>query len=43
MTSDEQKVIWRGVAAGSIIGVAIGGMIALIIAMKLELFARLVQ
>lgn len=43
MTSGEQKVLWRGVAAGTIIGMAIGGMIALVIAMKLALFARLLQ
>ena len=43
MTSGEQKMLWRGVAAGTIIGLAIGGMIALVIAMKPELFARLVQ
>ena len=42
MTIGEQKVLWRGVAAGTLIGMAIGGMIALVIAMKLELFARLI-
>jgi tetrahydromethanopterin S-methyltransferase subunit F len=43
MTNGEQKVLWRGVAAGTLIGLAIGGMIALVIAMKLEFFARLIQ
>jgi hypothetical protein len=41
MTQGEQKMLWRGVAAGTIIGMAIGGMIALVIAMKPELFAGL--
>jgi hypothetical protein len=41
MTDGEQKMLWRGVAAGTIIGMAIGGMIALVIAMKPELFAGL--
>jgi tetrahydromethanopterin S-methyltransferase subunit F len=41
MTHGEQKMLWRGVAAGTIIGMAIGGMIALVIAMKPELFAGL--
>lgn len=43
MTSGEQKMLWRGVAAGTLIGLAIGGMIALVIAAKPELFAGLVQ
>jgi tetrahydromethanopterin S-methyltransferase subunit F len=43
MTSGEQKMLWRGVAAGTIIGLVIGGMIALVIAMKPELFAGLMQ
>jgi hypothetical protein len=43
MTSGEQKMLWRGVAAGTVMGLAIGGMIALIIAMKPELFAGLIQ
>jgi tetrahydromethanopterin S-methyltransferase subunit F len=41
MTHGEQKMLWRGVAAGTMIGMAIGGMIALVIAMKPELFAGL--
>ena len=41
MTHGEQKMLWRGVAAGTMIGMAIGGMIALVIAMKPELFAAL--
>jgi tetrahydromethanopterin S-methyltransferase subunit F len=43
MTKGEQKVLWRGVAAGTLLGLAIGGMIALVIAMTPELFARLIQ
>lgn len=43
MTNSEHKVLGRGVAAGTLIGLAIGGMIALFIAMKPELFARLIQ
>jgi tetrahydromethanopterin S-methyltransferase subunit F len=31
MTTAEQKILWRGVAAGTITGVAIGLMIALFI------------
>jgi tetrahydromethanopterin S-methyltransferase subunit F len=42
MTHGEQRMLWRGVAAGTIIGMAIGGMIALVIAMKPELFAALI-
>ena len=43
MTTGEQKVLWRGVAAGTIMGLAIGGMIALFIAMKPEFFAALLR
>lgn len=43
MTDGEQKMLWRGVAAGTILGLAIGGMIALVVAMKAELFAGLLQ
>jgi hypothetical protein len=39
MTNGEQKVLWRGVAAGMIVGLALGLMISLFIAMKPELFA----
>ncbi|MFC4311868.1 hypothetical protein ACFPN2_22495 [Steroidobacter flavus] len=42
MTTGEEKVLWRGVAAGTMVGLAIGGMIALVIAMKPELFAGLI-
>lgn len=35
MTNGEQKVLWRGVAAGTLIGLAIGAMIALVIVMNL--------
>lgn len=43
MTSGEQKVLWRGAAAGAMVGLAIGGMIALVIAIKPELFAGLIR
>ncbi len=43
MTTGEQKMLWRGVAAGTLLGLAIGGMIALVIATKPELFAGLIQ
>jgi hypothetical protein len=43
VTNDEQKVPWRGVAAGTLLGLAIGGLIALVIAMKPEFFAGLIQ
>jgi tetrahydromethanopterin S-methyltransferase subunit F len=43
MTNGEQKMLVRGVAAGTLIGLAIGGMIALVIAMKPALFAGLIQ
>ena len=43
MTSGEQKVLWRGVAAGTIVGLALGLMIALVIAMKPQLFAALIH
>jgi len=45
MTNDEQKMLWRGVAAGKIVGLvqALGLRIALFIAMKPELFAGLIR
>ena len=43
MTNGEQKVLVRGVAAGTIMGLAVGLMIALFIAIKPELFAALVR
>ena len=42
MTTSEQKVLWRGVAAGTIIGLAAGLMIALFIAIRPELFRALI-
>jgi len=43
MTIGEQKMLWRGVAAGTMVGLAIGLMVALFIAMKPELFAGLIR
>jgi hypothetical protein len=43
MTNGEQKVLGRGVAAGTIVGLALGLMIELFIAMKPELFAGLIR
>jgi hypothetical protein len=43
MTKGEQKVLWYGVAAGTMIGVAIGFLIALFIAVKPGLFAGLIR
>jgi F0F1-type ATP synthase assembly protein I len=34
MTQGEQKVLWRGVAAGTIVGLALGLMVGLFVAMK---------
>ena len=41
MTKGEQRVLMRGVAAGTMIGLVIGLMLALFIAMKPEFFAEL--
>lgn len=43
MTDGEQKMLWRGVAAGTIMGLAIGLIVALFIAVKPQLFAGLMQ
>lgn len=43
MTNGEQKMLWRGVAAGTIMGLALGLMMALFIVMKPELFAGLIR
>ena len=43
MTTAEQKVLWRGVAAGTLMGMAIGLLIALFIAAMPEFFAPLVR
>lgn len=43
MTNGEQKMLWRGVAAGTIVGLALGLMITLFIAMKPALFAGLIR
>ena len=39
--SAEQKLLSRGAAAGTMIGLALGGIIALFIAMRPEFFATL--
>jgi hypothetical protein len=41
MTTSEQKVFWRGVAAGIMVGLPVGLMIALFIAIRPELFRAL--
>ena len=43
MTPSEQKVLWRGVAAGTLVGLAIGALIALMIAIRPELFRALLS
>ena len=43
MTAGEQKMLYRGVAAGTIMGVAIGLLIALFIALRPEFFAALLR
>jgi hypothetical protein len=43
MTQGEQKYLSRGVAADTLMSVAIGLMIALLVAMKPHLFAGLFQ
>ena len=43
MTPSEQKMLWRGVAAGTLVGLAIGGLIALLIAIRPELFRVLLS
>jgi hypothetical protein len=42
MTTSEQKMLWRGVAAGTMMGLALGLMIALFIAIRPELFRALI-
>jgi hypothetical protein len=43
MTSSEKKLLWRGVAAGTIMGLALGLIIALFIAIRPELFRALIS
>jgi hypothetical protein len=43
MTNGEQKVFWRGVAAGTLLGLVLGLLVALFIEMKPELFAGLIR
>jgi len=42
LTTSEQKVFRRGVAAGTIMGLALGLMIALFIAVRPDLFRALI-
>jgi len=41
MTNAEQKMLKRGVAAGTLMGLALGGIIALFIALRPDFFAAL--
>jgi hypothetical protein len=41
MTTSERKILWRGVAAGTVVGLAVGGIVALCIAIRPELFRAL--
>jgi hypothetical protein len=43
MTNGEQRMLFRGVAAGTLMGIAIGLIIALSIMAKPELFAALIR
>jgi hypothetical protein len=43
MTTGEQKVLRLGVAAGVLMGLAVGGIIALFIVMSPHIFAALVR
>jgi hypothetical protein len=43
MTTSEKKLLWRGVAAGTIMGLALGLIIALFIALRPELFRALIS
>jgi tetrahydromethanopterin S-methyltransferase subunit F len=43
MTTGEQKMLIRGVGAGTIMGLAIGLIVALFMAIRPELFAALLR
>jgi hypothetical protein len=43
MTNAEEKMLKRGVAAGTLMGLAIGGIVALFIALRPEFFAALIR
>ena len=43
MTHAEHKMLVRGVAGGTLIGMVVGLMLALVIALKPEFFAALVR
>ena len=42
MTTRERKLLMRGVAAGTLVGLALGLMIALVIAVRPDLFRALI-
>jgi hypothetical protein len=42
MTPSEQMVLWRGVAAGTMMGLVLGLLIALFITIRPELFRALI-
>lgn len=43
MTKAEQKILNRGLAAGTLLGLGIGAIIALLIAIRPELFTAIVR
>jgi hypothetical protein len=43
MTNGERKVLVRGASAGLLMGLAIGGIIALFIVLRPEFFAALIR
>lgn len=43
MTPGEEKMLWRGVAAGTLVGLALGLMIALVIAVRPDLFGAMMR
>lgn len=43
MTDGERRAMWRGVAAGALMGVAIGLLLALFVLMRPELFGAVLR
>ena len=41
MTKSERKILYRGLAAGTLLGMGIGGIIALLILMRPDFFAAI--